>query len=156
MSDTEGAILLSVPLVAARWNPFKYVVWSMLDEPITMEEVSQSTVTISPSDASVLKDAHALEAGEPERNWGWTDLCTRTEHIARVAWFTKNWDAEKAVISIDVGIPGTRAVFLMCDGNHRLAAAILLGLPSILAQCSGAVSVINSLKVDPAEHIVPS
>jgi hypothetical protein len=72
-------------------------------------------------------------------------------HAGRIAYFMSvGWEDP---LDIDVGLGGTRSIhnwivqggtrsihnWIVQDGNHRLAAAILLGKPTIRASISGSV-----------------
>ena len=72
----------------------------------------------------------------------------RKHHIQRIAWFVKNgWHNP---IDIDVGIPGRCHVgHLITDGNHRAAAAIFRDETTILANVSGEVNEIDSIRSQP-------
>lgn len=69
-------------------------------------------------------------------------------HVARVAYFVKNYENFKEPISIDVGVPclGCHVDWIILDGNHRFAAALFMGLDYIEAEVSG--------QVDYAEEIL--
>jgi hypothetical protein len=59
------------------------------------------------------------------------------DHAGRVAYFVV-YEADKP-IEIDVGVPvvGYYVDWMVTDGNHRLAAAIYAGRPSIAASVGG-------------------
>jgi hypothetical protein len=59
------------------------------------------------------------------------------DHAARIAYLVrKGW---KDAIEIDVGVPvlGHHVGWLVTDGNHRLAAALYMGMESIEASVAG-------------------
>ena len=89
----------------------------------------------------VAEDVHiALARGELnetpfESNLSWT----LAHHISRIAWLVKHgWDTP---VEVDVGVPslGGYVEWMLTDGCHRLAAAIVLGHPTIDACVSGDV-----------------
>ncbi len=68
---------------------------------------------------------------------------SRSDHIARIAWFvTHDWNDP---INVDVGVPslGCYPKWPLEDGNHRFAAAIIRGDNFILANMSGAINEIR-------------
>lgn len=113
------------------WNPFCNVVWASLDRSITKEEVQQAI------------DANNLRP-EPVENH--LDVNTpREEHIKRVAYLALNgWNDN---ISIDVGVPemSCHVSWIVCDGNHRLAAAFFRGDEYIDCDISGSVAYAKEL-----------
>ena len=68
------------------------------------------------------------------------------KHIQRIAYFLLHgWDDP---ICIDVGVPGFpgyRASWLVTDGNHRLAAAIIRGDEIIKAWVDGSIDYAEEL-----------
>lgn len=62
----------------------------------------------------------------------------RERHIKKVAFFVKN-EIEMPV-SIDVGIPslGAHIDYIIDDGNHRLAGAIIKGAKTVKCKIGGA------------------
>ncbi len=62
----------------------------------------------------------------------------RDHHHARVAYFVRYPELIDP-IEVDVGVPalGCHVDWPITDGNHRFAAAIYLGLPTIPANVSG-------------------
>jgi hypothetical protein len=67
----------------------------------------------------------------------------RQQHERRVAWLMLHGWTDP--IDIDVGVPalGYGSTHCTCDGNHRIAAALLMDHPYVLATCSGQVSCID-------------
>lgn len=70
---------------------------------------------------------------------------TANDHAARIAYFIVNGFEDP--ISLDVGIPsmGYSMDWILTDGNHRLAAAILSGLETIPAEFSGEIEVFKQI-----------
>ncbi len=66
------------------------------------------------------------------------------DHARRIAWFVRHgWSAP---IDIDMGVPGFWVPgWCVMDGNHRLAAAFVLGHPDIEAEVSGSVEFAREL-----------
>ena len=67
------------------------------------------------------------------------NLSTRRYHIQRIAWLAVNGWTDP--IQIDVGVPElcSHVDWIVIDGNHRLAAAIVRGDKTISAAVSGSV-----------------
>lgn len=109
-------------------DPFRSVVWYRdLDEPLSKDEVMASRPIA------------------PKAEWGaWPPPSLRREvHAGRVRWFMLNGWSDP--ISVDVGIPSMcHVAWPVVDGNHRLAAAIMLGHEKIRTEFSGCVDVIDS------------
>lgn len=115
-------------------NPFTGC-WMELENPITQEEV-----------------LHCIEQQQSELAHTpiWTDIVfgkitvspeeIRMNHIKKIAYFATN-DITNP-ISIDVGIPALNCFnnYLVDDGNHRLAGAIIKGDKTIKTRVSGALS----------------
>lgn len=59
------------------------------------------------------------------------------DHAGRIAWLMAHPSQEP--IEIDVGVPGLgcHVDWFVQDGNHRLAAALMRGEPTIMACVSG-------------------
>lgn len=125
--------VLEVSTVMEYANPFNGC-WMELEKPITIEEVKQC-----------IADGKAELAVTP----GWYEIAfkkdtitpeeIRENHIKKIAFFAIN-EAEKP-ISIDVGIPsmGCHVDYIIDDGNHRLAGAIVAGAKTIKASVSGSM-----------------
>ncbi len=66
------------------------------------------------------------------------------DHARRIAWFVRHgWSTP---IDIDVGVPGFWVPgWCVMDGNHRLAAAFVLGHADIEAEVSGSVDFAREL-----------
>lgn len=111
----------AVPALASLANPFDSVIWSGLDNPITAEEVGAALV--------VGKLKHPDDG----------PCDTRSDHVQRVAWFmVHGW---RDPLEVDIGIPSLGYVpeWPVQDGNHRLAAAILLKNQTIDIRFSGSL-----------------
>lgn len=111
----------AVAPLAALGNPFDGVCWPDLERPITTVDVGEALVS------------RALR--HPDEG----DCTTRAEHAGRIAWFIVNgW---RDPIEVDVGIPSMGYVpeWPIQDGNHRLAAAILLKCRTIDIRFSGSL-----------------
>jgi len=61
----------------------------------------------------------------------------RRWHIERVAWLVVNGWEDPIEIDVGVAFLGCCPDWVVCDGNHRLAAAIYRGDKTILASCGG-------------------
>lgn len=111
------AVDLSVGKIASRCSPFYNVVWDDLDRPITRQEIL---------------DADSLSDGP------------RKQHASKILHFVRHGWTDP--IQIDVGIPSLRCnPYWIQDGNHRFAAAIVLGLNTIHATCSGSIRELERL-----------
>lgn len=123
--DQELNELVQVKRLAMHWSPFTNPVWHGMTKPITEREIRQ-----------------AIEQGRlypPCIEYQCTS-CSRAVHAARIAWLVVNgWDTP---IELDVGVPslGCCIEWIVCDGHHRLAAAIYRKDRYILAGISGSVS----------------
>lgn len=113
------------------WDPLNRYAWKTT-VPIgrdRVEQMIQDGLFEAPSDKPTLIDVY-YETNDEE---GWLNY-----HARRIAWLVKNWNEDAMEpIEVDFGIPGTCAKFVVCDGNHRLAAAIYMGLTTIKARWSG-------------------
>lgn len=70
------------------------------------------------------------------------------DHAARIAYLCLNRDTSP--IEIDVGIPSMSYFnFVIPDGNHRLAASIVMGDETIPASVAGETNYIEHLFVAP-------
>lgn len=123
---------LEVAKIMEYANPFNGC-WMELEKPITIEEVKQC-----------IQDGKAELAVTPS----WYDIAfkkvqltpeeVRENHVKKIAFFALN--VPEKLISIDVGIPsmGHYPDYILDDGNHRLAGAIVSGAKTIKASVSGA------------------
>jgi hypothetical protein len=103
--------------IAQRSNPFCNTVWNDLDKPITREEI--------------------LSIGSLPNG-------PRKDHASKIFHFVKHGWTDP--IQIDVGIPSLRCYpYLIQDGNHRFAAALILRLNIVFATCSGSISELETL-----------
>ncbi len=77
----------------------------------------------------------------------------RLGHIETIASFAAGGWGDP--IELDVGVPslGFNPAWVICDGNHRFAAAIVLGHDTIAAHASGSVDEILLLCVDPVSTL---
>lgn len=132
-------------------NPFNGC-WMELEKPITIEEVKQC-----------IADGKAELSVTP----GWYDIAfkkntltteeIRENHVKKIAFFAIN-EPEKP-ISIDVGIPsmGCYVDYIIDDGNHRLAGAIVAGAKTIKASVSGSMEHAQELGLwNPNEYHIES
>lgn len=103
-------------------NPFKDCVWA-IRKPITKWEV--------------LRELRAGRSLPPESPKSDNLLLNRMWHIRRVAWFVEN--GKNMELELDVGVPclGYEADWMVTDGNHRFAAAIIRGDETIEADLAG-------------------
>lgn len=103
-------------------NPFKSNVWD-IRKPITKWEV--------------LKELRAGRSLPPESPKSDNMLPNRMWHIRRVAWFVEN--GKNMELELDVGVPslGYEPDWMISDGNHRFAAAIIRGDKTIEAELEG-------------------
>ena len=107
------SVLIQTKLVSRQCNPFGNSPWGTC--------LTRKMVT------TALKDMRYAEHGSED-------------HAARIAYLIKN-EVEDA-IDIDVGIPSMQCYpnWMIQDGNHRLAAAMYLKKPFILANVGGSIS----------------
>lgn len=114
-----------------RFDPFQNCIWIKLTTPLTVAEIL-SAVPVS-----------ALEV-EQKQEYGIWNVEERDVHAGRVKWLIDNW-SDKFPIDLDFGMPnlGYPSTQLICDGNHRLMAAIILKKKYINATCSGEEKEIN-------------
>ena len=117
-----------------KWSAFKLIIWPGLMVPITKVEVKQ---------------AIANKALRVESYIDLSPSCPpfREQHIQRIAFLVINKDNKP--IEIDVGVPslGCRPRHIICDGNHRLAAAFYRRDKYIEANVSGSVDLIKEMFV---------
>lgn len=129
-----GDIVLKVPLERlAPWSPFSSTVWG-IERPITVEEV--------------------LKACQEKRYQGFGSVTGRPDlypekyhqyHVERVAFLVDHPTGDP--IWLDVGVPdlGCHVDWIVIDGNHRHAAAIVRGDANIAANIAGSVEHIKEL-----------
>jgi len=128
--DFNQPIRVSVVNLVKRCPTHLMCMWLGLDSPLSVSEIRRA---------------------RPNRPG--TGCLTRAENAGRIRWFVDNGWSDP--IEIDVGIPGERDVdWPVRDGNHRLAAAILLRHESILAKCDGEASILEELVVE--KSVLPS
>lgn len=124
--NCDEPALLSIAVLAEMANPFEDPCWPGLSRSLSMEEVEDAISAgrlIAPS-------ADSGRAAAP-----------RAAHVSRIAWFAVHgW---RDPISVDIGVPGFagfRSCWPILDGNHRFAAAIFRGNPTILAEFGGSIT----------------
>ena len=130
VKSEEPASRVDISLLYPLWNPFDS--WVGLESPITIEEV-QTAIKNQDTIGEHNKNPHKPQP--------------REYHIRRIAWFTQHTDWEPIVL--ECGWPEYDVEPYLQDGNHRLAAAIVLGHKWIYAHCSGVVSEIESFLYKP-------
>ena len=101
-------------------NPFYSLIWP-IGAPVTRDEVRLFV-------RHGLLQPPGLRSGD------------RNTHIARIAWFVVNPCSDP--LAVDVGVPqlGYYPVWMITDGNHRFAAALVRGDRTISARVSGSAS----------------
>jgi hypothetical protein len=111
--------ILSIPVLADFANPFDQTVWEGLDVPIMRSEVE------------VMLDYPLHPDQGPCK--------TRPDHARRIAWFVVNGWTDP--IEVDVGVPHLNCWvrWMITDGNHRTAAAIYRGDPTIEGSFGGSI-----------------
>jgi hypothetical protein len=122
---------IDLALLSQIWNPFTMKIWVSLTEPITREEIEEA-----------IRENKLI--GPDVRIGGNFQPHSREDHIKRIAWFVVNWE-ENHPIQIDFGVGGY-VPEIVPDGNHRLAAALYMDLSYVLADVSGAVSIIEGYR----------
>lgn len=139
--------VLSVGKLQKTADPFRSDVWDI--GPLTRLAVTRAVNRLRAGkrfldDSSKPRPFLAWADPDPKRD-------RRRWHIERIAWLVVHgWEDP---IEIDVGVPFlgccprllAPAYWIVCDGNHRLAAAIYRGDSRILASCSGQKDIINRL-----------
>jgi len=110
------------------WNPFKNHCWRGLQTPITIREINTAI-------SKKILRSFPIKDGET----------TRGQHIQRIAYLIVN--VSNHPIDIDVGIPELNYCpdWIVCDGNHRLAAAFYRNDKSIFAEVSGSCNYAKEL-----------
>jgi hypothetical protein len=132
MFDVPRPHPVSVSRLKAKNDPFDTLVWwKDLDTPLTIEEVTEVV------EQGCLQAPDSTKYNEETR-------CSRKKHIERVAWLVVHgWDRP---IHIDVGVAGfSDPTWLVGDGNHRLAAAIVREDDYIEALVSGSIARLQNL-----------
>ncbi len=138
---------LSVKKIMEFANPFNGC-WPELESPITIEEVKQCIIN---------KKEELIDTPS------WYDIAfkkvlftpeeIRERHIKKIAFFAVN-ESENP-ISIDVGIPemGCFVSYIVDDGNHRLAGAIVGEKETLKASVSGCMNHAKELELwNPNEY----
>ena len=131
----EGLVReVSVRKILREWdcNPFEHIVWPKIEQPITREEVAEAIGQGAPQGAVPydLLGAHRSL---------WSDPPDREFHVHRVAYLVVHGWSDP--IEMDLGCPslGGYVPGPTQDGNHRFAAVVYQGLPSVRAQLAGEV-----------------
>ena len=117
MDDDDDVLLVSVAALALFCDPFRLVCWHMdLVAPITREEV-----------AAYVEDPALPVDG------------ARQGHAAGIARYVR--DGWTRPLDVDVGVPslGWNPPWIVDDGNHRLAAAIYLGMDTVEISLGGSM-----------------
>lgn len=103
-------------VLAQYCNPFKGC-WIELQEPLSVSEVVREL------------ESGTEELQAPFTSWTQRDhlprKLVRRQHARKVAWFARN--GFQKPLQVDVGVPslGCYPKWLVEDGNHRLAAALV-------------------------------
>lgn len=121
--------IISVEKLENFCNPFDGCCWKELERPITKKEIQKQVLlneTIHPLNLPI-------------------NSYYRENHIKRIAWFVINGWTEP--IDIDVGVPslGCYVKWLIQDGNHRFAAAIMRNDKTIAATMSGSIDLMKEM-----------
>jgi hypothetical protein len=120
---------VSVAALKRLCNPFVSVCWPIV-RPITVDEVMAAAASgeLAPTPCSGVRDCVF-----GDRNY----------HVRRAAFLLRaGWDEP---IEIDVGDPGRVVGWKIPDGNHRFAAAIVLGHATIRARVGGSAVLARDL-----------
>lgn len=118
MQNTE---LISVPALRRMCDPYETPPWSDLIE---------------------LTPAMVAEA---LRNQDLEPSPRTSRHVQRIAYLALHGWTD--AVHVDVGVPGYASFWPIADGNHRFAAAIFRNLPAIPAELSGAVELLDALRM---------
>jgi hypothetical protein len=132
--NLEYPVQVSVNVLGRLWNPFHEKPWEGTTEFgfDSVRYALENQLFVRQPDVSEMEH-YSLRANGSDAD------------SARVAFFVKyGWSDP---IEIDVGVPmlGCYLEWPVCDGNHRLAAAIYSGMPYIKAEISGQVDYAVSL-----------
>lgn len=133
--EDSMAQLLDVLKFRERCDPIRDNCWG-LDCPITQNDVITAVLA-----------SRLIPPG--------SDRDSRSDHVARIAWFViHGWNDP---IHIDVGVPslGCYPSWPLEDGNHRFAAAVIRGDLAALANMSGAVGEIQDFLLPPQPADIP-
>jgi hypothetical protein len=128
MNDTEstdpGYQLIPVARLRAVCDPFLHSPWEEVAS-ISVKAVQQAL-----SDQLVESKPYSKQRIS-DKSW------TTADHVARIAYLAAEGWADP--IEVDVGVPdlGCWMDWMVTDGNHRLAAAIVRGDEFILASIAG-------------------
>jgi hypothetical protein len=122
---------ISVAVLAAYCSPFERVCWHLdLDSPITKNEVH-----------------HVLEGGTLEDK-------ERHSHIQGIVHYIRQGWTQP--LALDVGDPdrGSTSYWIVEDGNHRLAAALYMGLKTVQVSLRGSLRQARYLGLLPDDYEV--
>lgn len=110
--------------------------WRDLESPITVDEVLECVKNGKEELIKTPTPFENLYGGQSSEILTTQEM--RERHIKKVAFFVKN-EIEMPV-SIDVGIPslGAHIDYIIDDGNHRLAGAIIKGAKTVKCKIGGA------------------
>lgn len=118
-------------LVELGYNPF--TCWPEVDKEISLQEIED-----------------ALSFGtekwkDTTFDWKNPTKHSRQDHVNKIAYFVRHPNNEP--IDIDVGVPelGGHVGYIICDGNHRYAAAIYRKVEYIDAFISGSTDYAKEL-----------
>lgn len=115
-------VKLSVDKLARDFSFENNLIWFLdIDKSITREEISKFPVN------SVLK-YYKMKGRK----------CSRKKHIEKIVWLRDNLDSENYPILIELNRNPLK--WVISDGNHRLAAAIVRGDKFVYAKFIGYVS----------------
>lgn len=131
MENQDLILRIDLSKLEAVWSPFRFVIWSGLDSPITREEIQEA----------IAKNQFLA----PPRTKCNFEL-SRKEQISRIAWLVFNYDSENFPIDIDFGVTNLLEKIFVQDGNHRLAAALYRNEKFIHVNCSGGLDRIQSFE----------
>lgn len=124
---------VEVKILSKLVNPL--ACWIDLESPITVEEVldcvkkGEEELVETPPPFENLYDRPTSEFLTKQE--------MRERHIKKIAFFVKN--EMETPVSIDVGIPsmGAYVDYIIDDGNHRLAGAIIKGAKTVKCKIGG-------------------
>lgn len=125
--------------------------WMDIEKPITKKEV---LACVKAGNAELMETPDIFDSLYHKRQ-PMTVEETRQAHIKKIAFFVVN-DSNKA-IDMDVGIPDLNAYvsYMVQDGNHRLAGAIIRGDKTINVNISGSESYAKELGLwNPNNYLV--
>ena len=104
---------------AVSMSAYTYWPWEILETKEMTEPLRKKEIENPPA---ALPKIYPGERGNPFAEW------EREHHLLRICWLAKNFNKEKAFVSIETLEEDLRARCCMGDGNHTLAAALYLGI----------------------------